>query len=43
MGVRRICQGGPTIICGGGGACDARRSHVFARGVRGHASLKKKF
>ena len=24
----------------GGGACDAWRSHAFARGVRGHASAK---
>ena len=28
---------------GGGGACDAWRSHAFARGVRGHASPKKFF
>ena len=36
MGVCRICQGGPTIFLGG--ACDAWRSHAFAREVRGHAS-----
>ena len=41
MGVCRICQGGPTIFFfWGGGACDAWRSHAFARGVRGHASPK---
>ena len=28
---------------GGGGACDAWRSHAFARGVRGHGFTKKKF
>ena len=43
MGVCRIYQGGPTIFFFGGGACDAWRSHAFARGVRGHASPKKKF
>ena len=41
MGACRICQGGPTIFFWGGGACNAWRSHAFARGVRGHASRKK--
>ena len=35
MGVCRICQGGPTIFFFGGGACDAWRSHAFARGFGG--------
>ena len=36
--------GGATIFFfWGGGACEAWRSHAFARGVRGHASLKKFF
>ena len=30
------------FLGGGVGACDAWRSHAFARGVRGHASPKKK-
>ena len=44
MGVCRICHGGGQLFFffffGGGGACDARRCHAFARGVRGHASPK---
>ena len=37
--------GGATICCCffWGGACDALRSHVFAMGVWGHPSPKKKF
>ena len=38
MGVCRICQGGSSIFFfGGGRACDAWRSHAFARGVRGQS------
>ena len=44
MGVCRISKGGQLFfffiffLGGGGGACDAWRSHAFAREVRGHAS-----
>ena len=41
-----IAKGGQLFIFlffFGGGACDAWRSHAFARGVRGHASPKKIF
>ena len=37
-----FAKGGAAIFFGGG-ACEAWRSHAFARGVRGHASPKKFF
>ena len=40
----RFAKGGQLFFfMGGGGACDAWRSHTFARGVRWHASPKKVF
>ena len=38
-----FAKGGQQFFLGGGGACDAWRSHAFARRVRGHASPKKNF